>query len=131
MRPEFFPLPCPPVCPSVHPSVQELFPASTLLYLGLPSALEVPLTSHEDQRLCPPLFLTLSNDMFPFLVFTISFLNSPGWCSSSDTFRAPLCPALLCPIDGYTRLPLTSSHGCCGHSSVLAAAHPLPPPPTF
>ena len=58
----------------------------SLLYLGLASALEVSLTSREDQRLSPP-FLTLIIDRFPFLIFIIF--------KQSMTFPPPPPPALI------------------------------------
>lgn len=47
--PALSPLPCIRLCLSLW----ESSPASSLLYLGLSSALEVPLASREDQRLSP------------------------------------------------------------------------------
>ena len=61
----------------------------SLLYLGLSSALEVSLTSREDQRLSPP-FLTLIIDRFPFLIFIIfkQSMTFPPSPPSSDSFKA-------------------------------------------
>lgn len=57
-----------PFCVCPHLPLWDFSPASSLLCLGLLSALEVSLTSRDDQRLSP--FFNF-DDLFPFLIFII------------------------------------------------------------